>query len=599
MGRTFAIGYGSLILLLLALPFDMRYHPLLHDGLISVTNVSILAYVVTVLALAALRPTFTAFVRNAAAGIYDPTNLMDRQRVPVLFFVAFLLSSTISGLLAGKFDATLQWTLELLVGGLLWLAVPLWLAPEPDARARRVGMAIVAGAVIAGLIGFCEILLGPNFDHNLAWFKDNATKVGPYLRLSSTFTHANLAALCFGIALPFAIAGLASELMPRSHRWWRIVAWLAAIDVLLAAFLLTYSRGGLVGLACGMTAMAVATRGHWHLSRHVRDRRLALFISVNIVVVVGAFALSSSSVEALRLSSVSDRDWYGAAYRSSLPATMTAGRTLTVRVVVENQSPVAWRARGAPASRVRLSYHWLYSTMQMERLEGARTSLSSDVAPGRKDTILARVRAPGVPGKYFLVWDLVLGNGTWFSLRSASYNALPVRVIARSGDPAARLALKLPNTAAPTRLPAAPPPDREQIWPVALRMIEAHPLFGVGPYGVWLNYASFARTPVSVYAAHSPGHAHSLYLEIFADFGLVGGVLFFAWFLTAWRSLLVGAWQGQMGSAWQVAVLGATAMILGNGLVDYTLQTLSLFMMFCVLGGLAATAGESGTPAHA
>jgi O-antigen ligase len=185
------------------------------------------------------------------------------------------------------------------------------------------------------------------------------------------------------------------------------------------------------------------------------------------------------------------------------------------------------------------------------------------------------------------VWDMVLGNGTWFSLRTAQYQALPVRVVDRSRGKGTQVAVKLPNPADPTELPTASPPDREHIWSVVLRMIQAHPLFGTGPRGVWLNYVAFAKTRWSIYGAHAPGHAHSLYLELFADFGLVGGSLFLAWFIVVWWPLILGTWQGQTLSSWQVGLMGATGMFLGNGLVDYTLQSLSLLTMFWLIGGLS------------
>jgi hypothetical protein len=390
-----------------------------------------------------------------------------------------------------------------------------------------------------------------------------------------------------GIALPFALAGLADELARSSKRWATTVAWLIAVDVLLGALLLTYSRGGLLGLAVGVAAMAVATRKNWHLRYRLRQWRLALGFAGALTVVIGSFALSSSPIEALRLSSLSDQDWYSASYSSALPATMTADETRAVPVTVENRSAITWRAAGSPAYR--LSYHWLYPTKQMEEFEGIRTQLSSDVGPGDELIVLARVRAPHVPGRYFLVWDMVLGNGTWFSLRSAVYDLLPVRVVVPPTNRRAPVAVRLPGPGDPTALPLSPPPARQQIWTVALRMIETHPLWGLGPQGVWLHYAAFAKAPPSIYAFHSPGHAHSLYLEISADFGLVGGGLFLVWIIAAWWPIILGVWRGLGLGPWQVALVGAMGMFLVNGLVDYTLQSLGLFTLFWLVGGLAAT----------
>jgi hypothetical protein len=316
-------------------------------------------------------------------------------------------------------------------------------------------------------------------------------------------------------------------------------------------------------------------------------RPLPLVLAAALLAVVGAFLITSFPVELLRFSSLTDQDWYRASYSSALPARMRAGQTVAVPVTVENQSPVTWRASGSPADR--LSYHWLYATRQMDELEGIRTKLPADVGAGSKLRILARVQAPRIPGSYFLVWDMILGHGTWFSLRTARYQLLPVRVVGGARSKGGHASVTLPAPADPTRLPAAPPPDRQHIWSVVLRMIAAHPLFGFGPQGVWLHYTAFARTPSSIYGFHPPGHAHSLYLEILADFGLVGGGLFLAWFIAVWWPLIRAVWRGRMANAWQVALVGSIGVLLGDGLVDYTLQSLSLLVLFWLLGGLATT----------
>jgi hypothetical protein len=44
-----------------------------------------------------------------------------------------------------------------------------------------------------------------------------------------------------------------------------------------------------------------------------------------------------------------------------------------------------------------------------------------------------------------------------------------------------------------------------------------------------------------------------------------------------------------MANAWQVALVGSIGVLLGDGLVDYTLQSLSLLALFWLLGGLATT----------
>jgi O-antigen ligase len=185
-----------------------------------------------------------------------------------------------------------------------------------------------------------------------------------------------------------------------------------------------------------------------------------------------------------------------------------------------------------------------------------------------------------------LVWDIVWENKTWFGPRTGQYQVAPVRVL----DPPNPTHRSGPIGRAPppdiTHLPSAVGLDRQQIWAVALQMIEKRPLFGWGPNGVLMNYGSFA---LPGQARNPPPHAHNLELEILADWGFIGGGIFFALLAVLWWPLLLRVLRGRVESSWELAVVGAGAALLGHGLVDYPLTKQATFVIFWLLCGLATT----------
>lgn len=96
---------------------------------------------------------------------------------------------------------------------------------------------------------------------------------------------------------------------------------------------------------------------------------------------------------------------------------------------------------------------------------------------------------------------------------------------------------------------------RLDLWASALRMIDAHPILGVG----YLNFA--AQLPVyytdgggydvSVVQFSSLEFAHNTYLTVLAEFGLVGALLVGALIVAGWRrtwsAMRSGDWAGEAG----------------------------------------------------
>jgi hypothetical protein len=589
VNRLHEVGYWALIALAFTLPFEVTQHHLLITPFATFTNLMIVVYAVAALAVVSLAPPFIAFVQGFAAGTQEPTNYVYRRRVAIGLFIALLLSCFMSSLLAQETGDGLRSTLNILLGGLIWLAVPLWLSENGDQRIRRLGLALVTGAVIAASVGVGEVVLGAPFAKHLLWFKAAPTAIGPYLRLSGSFGYANIAALYFELALPFAVVGLLGALLGGRRRSVAAAAWLVAVDILFCGVLLTYSRGALLGLAIGTVIAVLAPPSRW-LRAHAREKRWWLLgIAANLVFVAGMAVLLSPSLIILRWTSDSDQQWYSVAYNSHLPAAMRAGEQVKVPVVVSNLGPLTWSPTGARPYH--LSYHWLYPSGIIAHFDGSRSNLSADVPPGHKQMVVANVQAPERAGRYLLVWDMVQEGVTWFSLKSATYTAQPVRVVGSvtlSNDgPQA-----VPSRPAPVTLPTAlAAPSRGQLWAAALRMVARHPLFGVGPDGFRLNYGAFLVPKQQDWDRRIL--ANSLPFEIFADLGLLGGGLFWAFFAVMTWGLIMGLWNGQVVVWWELALIGSIAAFLGHGLVDYILVSNAIFFLFWLLCGLATTASDA------
>jgi len=621
------LGYLGLIVLALALPFELTQRPIVQTGFVVITNLKLILYAEVALAAISLLWVLTQSMRLplshvraelgnllpeavgtvapslSASGASRRRTGTEPQSLPVmvaddsgvvhvwgrgqggatLLFVALLIICIISSLLGIHPRDGLKWTLDLLAGGLLWLAVPLWLSDDPERKADHIVRAIVLGAVIAGLVGLVEVSLGQRFAEGLSWFKAKPSMAGPYLRLSGTFEYANIAALYFELALAFAVAGLVTGLSEARVRW--SAGWAAGIVVLLAALLLTYSRGALLGLAVAAVAMLVATRRSHPLGGIRRHWRWTLGIAAGVTVIVGTIALSTSTPALLRLTTQSDQEWYRAAYAGAFPSSIIqaapegwpAGRVLTVPVRVTNRGPLTWSSAGT--FRYDLSYHWLYPSRRVALFSGMRSPLPSNVPPGATETVVARVRAPTRPGRYLLVWDMVQEGVAWFSLKSGQYTTVPVRVL----GPPVRTALV---DHGPAVLPTSPPePSRGQLWSVAARMIAARPLFGVGPDGYRLSYGAFTRPRLSHWDTRI--FANSLPLEMLADLGLVGGGLYLAFLAAVAWPFLPALYRG-VDAPLQIGLIGAGAAFLGHGVVDYILGSHAIFVLSWLLCGLIA-----------
>ncbi|HEY4722962.1 MAG TPA: hypothetical protein VII92_14010, partial [Anaerolineae bacterium] len=308
-------------------------------------------------------------------------------------------------------EAALKFTLRS-AGG-----VALFLVATDSIRSTRkaawIMSAVSIGAVAASCAGLLEIESNAA-QTALLIFKTQATLLGGLVRASGTFQYANTAAMYWEAALPIIIAlGVWWSLRQARRRW--IVQSVALVGsfIVLEAIVLSASRAALAGTALALGIMILSDRISRTRSGLTRSGVVGL---ITLLVLVGA-EFFVNPIFGMRLRSESDDSWFRAKIqpaRSEL--TVPAREVITETVVVTNTSVRTWPASGTRP--VNVSYHWIDpATQHVLILDGERTALPRDLAPGEALSLPALVHTPLLTGTYVLQWDLVQEDVTWFSQR--------------------------------------------------------------------------------------------------------------------------------------------------------------------------------------
>ncbi len=508
-------------------------------------------------------------------------------RLLTLALLVWLALAVLAGLFAptNRFDA-LKFTAR------LGLGVGVCLATADLARdaARRWTLArgmVMAGTVV-GLLGLDEYSAWPPAVAFTSLFKDAPTLVGDQVRISSTFSYTTVAAMYLELVIPFAVGWLWRAL----SEWRRGVtlALVVALVILGEAMILTFTRSSLIAVLAALALMA-------GIAWRQRQRRLAFAaagVGVGLALLVGATALVTPTL-ALRLRTENDRAWYGAQYAPPPLSTLRAGETVTVTVQVTNTGRLAWQPDAARP--IGLSYHWLaHDEDAVANWEGRRAPVPIAVAPGQSTTIAVPVLAPIQSGPYRLAWDMVQDHVAWFSAKAVPMAIQPVDV-----TPGA-----LPSTHSPPLLELQPlpresavdlSPSRRVLWGVALTMLRDRPLLGVGPDNFRLAYGRYTGQTIW----DTGTHVNNMYLEMFADMGVPGGLAFLllvaatAW--TAWRALRRGlaSTHDDAGPVLYLATAGAASLLAWHvhGVVDVFYAFLPLALVYWAILGLVASQSDT------
>lgn len=443
-------------------------------------------------------------------------------------------------------------------------------------------VAVASGAIV-GVVAILEFLQIPAVLQWLARFRETAHVVGGAPRMSSTLQYPTIASMYLEVVFAFALALLVRAIDCRRLRAATLLT--AALVIVAEAIILTLTRAGLVTMALALgvvLAGLVVRRGFDRAGRAV----------LGVAGLVAACLVVTWSVQPMwvRFTSEGQEGWYRARYEAPAELRVRSDDWQRVPVTVHNDGRVTWRSdEGAP---FRLSYHWLTEAGdRVVQFDGLRSEFPAAVGPGESVTLSAWVRAPSRPGRYRLAWDVVQEHRLWFSTEGSPSAITRVEVW---GAPVAGASAPPPMMATPTanvRL------GRLALWRLAIAMIAARPLLGVGPDNFRLLYGAQAKLE----RADPRVHTNNMYLELFVGAGLVGGALFL-WLL--WRAVasLAGTARAAEGARFVVwlGLASAVAVTLVHGLVDSFLTFTPTYLLIWITLGLAvSSAHRPGGVTHA
>jgi hypothetical protein len=344
------------------------------------------------------------------------------------------------------------------------------------------------------------------------------------------------------------------------------------LALIAEAITLTFTRAGLA-------TMAVATGFVGLLRYRQKGFDAAVRAIVALLVVIACQFVVSRPTEAvlLRVTTEGQQSWYRAAVDAPADLTVATGAIVSVPVTLTNRGRSTWDP--SAAAPFLLSYHWLDAGgHRVVEFEGLRTAFPAVVAPGDTIAVQARVRAPGVPGRYRLLWDIVLERRLWFSMEPNAERVFTEATV--TGPPVGP-----PPVSRVTAMPRATSrPGRFTLWRVGARMLTAYPLLGVGPDNFRLSYGEFADLPHFDTRVHS----NNMYVEMLVGGGLLGGMAF-GWLCVSVFSLIVRAVRSSPPEMMAVvAGIAAAGMAIAlHGLVDSFLGFTSTYVLISITLGLA------------
>ncbi len=479
---------------------------------------------------------------------------------PVLLLLAAFLASAL--LVSGSPLLPLKFTARMAAA-----AAAFFVASEALALAPRFSL-LLAGLSIAGAVTAAIILLeaGPRpfadtVDIFLGPFREHAFEVGGRTRAAGTFAYPNTAGGFLALALP---PTLCFAVRDRS----RAIASIAACAI-VAAILLTYSRGALLGAAAASFTL-------WWL---VRSRPLLRLEAALLLIVLGFLVFEPSF--RWRASSEGDRSWYEARIEPRATALELEPSELSKTPVrVANVGKLTWGSKGKKPFH--LSYRWFLlssgSGVRPLAIEGERTQLDDPLEPGEAIDVVATVRAPDEPGSYVLIWDMVHEHTTWFSDKVGLGSPVNVSVGGAPSKPAPPDEIRRAIASKSWR------PGRGELWEIAVQLFSAHPLLGVGPDNFRWLYG-----PVSGHHVWDTRvFSNSLYLELLATVGLLGFAAFGLLMGTALFGLRRRA-RSEPFSLEAAAIAASLTGFLVHGLFDTLLAFTAIYLaVFVLLGASSA-----------
>ena len=503
---------------------------------------------------------FSIAAALAAAGIAavrEPAAF--RWRTPITTpVVALFVCALVSSLAAPEFRGNaLRFAGRFAAAILLFTVVANVAASQRVAR-QLVAVLLGAGAVVGG-IAVLELAQVPFVLDGLKLFRPGFHVVGGQLRATSTLFYPTITSMYLEVAFALGLMWLASS------RW-----AFAALVLAGAGIIATFTRAGLITMALSLMTYG----GIVYFKRRQWSGEHTKLAALTVLLIALVMLSRSPQMLVSRMSNELSQDWYGATYDVPATVRMRPGSFNDIPVVLSNRGWLTWHSDRVPSFA--LSYHWLsIDTEEVVIYDGLRTPFPQPVDPGRKIQVEARVRAPGYPGTYLLVWDVVQEHRTWLSLEGV----FPGRTIAKvEGD---AVTAPLPTRGRmPTGTMRMP---RAVLWSTAIAIARDHPVLGIGPDNFRLVYGS----RLGLAASDTRVHTNNTYLEILVGMGVVGLVPLL-WLLVAGaRSTLALISRSSADSVPFVAATTAACLtIAAHGVVDSFLTFTSTYVVFALAAGL-------------
>jgi hypothetical protein len=425
--------------------------------------------------------------------------------------------------------------------------------------AGRVIASLVAAGALVGVIAVLELAQLPWVLELLTVFRPGFHVVGGQLRATSTLFYPTITSMFLEIAFALGLAWIAGS------RW-----ALAGLVLIAAGAVATFTRAGLITMTMSLTivgGVVYLRSGQWGKVH----TRLALLAAAIVVLVL---ASRSPQMLVARMSAEGSQEWYGAAYTVPSSVTFAPDSFNEVPVTLTNDGRLTWQSSATPPFA--LSYHWLSSANEdVVVFDGLRTPFADPIAPGETVSMRARVRAPGFPGTYTLIWDIVQEQRTWLSLEGVC----PGRTIASiEGAPVG------PPLTSKGRMPGgAMRMPRAVLWRTALDIAAERPMLGIGPD----NFRHVYGRHLGLAAWDPRVHANSTYLEVLSGMGVLGaGALVWLMIAVARSMPAIVRQAGEARLPIAAASLAACSAIAAHALVDSFLTFTPTYVAFAIAAGL-------------
>jgi hypothetical protein len=528
-----------------------------------------------------------ALAIGAIAWLRQPARF--EWRTPIsLPLAAIATSALVAAVAAPEFQGNaVRGAARLVTAVLLFILVAN--VARSDRTAKQIAGVLLASASLVGIIAVLELAQVPWVLNALKAFRPGFHVVGGQLRATSTLFYPTIASMFLEVAFALGLVWLSSPRLrsgqaPRLRSGQASRLAFAGLVLTGAGVVATFTRSGLITITLSLAlygAILYARRrdrspgeGGWG-SEH---RRLAA-----LAVVLVALVLMSRSPQMLmaRMSVEGSQDWYGALYDVPRQLTMRPDSFNDVEITLTNEGRLTWQSTATPPFS--LSYHFLKADSEdLVIFDGLRTPFAQPVEPGDEVQVKARVRAPGYPGTYLLIWDVVQEHRTWLSLEGVYPGRSIVSVEGEPVGPPLPSQGRMPSGV--MRMP------RSVLWEAAFGIAREHPLAGIGPD----NFRHVYGRRLGLAAWDERVHANNSYIEVLVGMGVLGlsatAWLMFAALRSGTRSV-VDASDARLPIA--AASFAACAAIAVHALVDSFLTFTPTYAVFAIAAGLLFTARSS------